>query len=116
MKKLLTIILLLAVTVAFGQKKPILADTSFTCDSCTAITSNTNYFLQTPYFKNDTIKVLAYCHIRCKRFKWIRMYGIELNGAYFTIGDMVFYSSYLMPDRKTKSIYKVIYSINNNLK
>lgn len=114
MKNIFIIILLLAVTVAFGQKKPILADTSFTCDSCKWILKyNTNYLsLQTQYFKNDTIKVLAYCHIKNKRFKWIKMYGIELNGAYYIIGDMVFYSSYLMPDRKTKSIYKVVYSIN----
>lgn len=74
--------------------------------------AGTNYF--TINEKSDTIPVLAYCCVNFNKpkFKWIKMYGIRQYFGYITnFNGLMIYESYLMSDRKTKSIYHVIYSI-----
>jgi hypothetical protein len=63
-------------------------------------------------FKPDTVPVLAYCCTAAKKmkFKWLKMYGITFNTTIFN--NLKIYGAYLMPDRKTKAIYRVIYSID----
>lgn len=58
----------------------------------------------------DTTKVLALCIINKRgKTKWKSMFAISPYSLYIEAGFIIG-AQYLMPDRKTKSIYKVIYS------
>lgn len=65
-------------------------------------------------FNDDTVKVLSFCCVNFKigKLKWLHLYGVAQYGSYFTFGNQLyFYSYYLLPDRKTRCPYNVIYSI-----
>lgn len=68
-----------------------------------------NYTSQKP----DTVQVIAFClDTATLDTKFRKMYAIQgLNYPSFNMNGLTIYKQYLMPDRKTPSIYKVIYSI-----
>ena len=137
MKKLIiTAALILCISTVYGQSKdtsktiyrtftdkngtvtcekcqiPNIADTNAfkaSCDTCKYFSLSQNYA-----FRSDTTRVLAYvCTDWNKaKFKWLHLYSVANFGQYFNLNNLKMYSEYLMPDRKTKSIYKVIYSIS----
>lgn len=63
--------------------------------------------------KEGTTAVIAFCiDTSTLKTTFRKMYGISSfeKGAVF-INGIIIYKEYLMPDRKTKSIYRVVYSI-----
>lgn len=61
----------------------------------------------------DTVKVIA-CIINPKNLKtkWIKLYAVSgMWKPLINFNGLMIYDEYLMPDRKTKSKYKVVYAI-----
>jgi hypothetical protein len=66
--------------------------------------------------KPDTVKVIAFCQdtIHSTNFTWRKMYAlIGISHMAVNINGVMLYKEYLMPDKKTKPTFKVIYAIED---